>query len=337
VTFVKSLSVLLPPARPTSPEEVASAPEWRGVRECPEQPPAELAIQAGRAALAAAELPASDVAWLIHCGAGLQGSPGWPVHHHIQQGVLGRDGNALEIRQYCAGGLTSWVVADGLARAGNTVICTGADNWSWEDRFATSRSVGGVAFSDAAHAAVLSRGGGFAKILGIGQASCPEQAQYWRTREAFWEHATMADFRASVSRVAGSRTRDSVRDIFQMFVRAVTMALKEANLSPQYVTHFVPHSSRSGEPFLSVAKAVGLPWADSLHQNNLDHGYLGVSTQSVGLVQLAKDGSLSTDSIVLFLASEYGLSATAIAVRIVRPPVVSIDGSLECLSDPDTR
>jgi 3-oxoacyl-[acyl-carrier-protein] synthase-3 len=336
VTFVKSLSVLLPTPRPTLPEEVASAPEWRGVCEFPQQAPADMAIEAGRAALAVAELPASAVAWLIHCGSGYQGSAGWPVHHHIQHGVIGREGNALEIRQYCAGGLTSWMVADNLARAGKAVVCTGADNWSWDDRFATSRSVGAEAASDVAHAAVLSTRGGFAKILGIGTASCPEQSQYWRTREGFWEHVTGADIRATVSRVIGCLTSDSLRDSFRMVVRAVTAALSDANLSPQYVTHFVPHSTRSGEPYRSLAKAIGLPWAESLHQNNLDHGYLGVSTQPAGLLRLAKDGALSTDSIVLLLAAEYGVSATAIAVRIVAPPVVSTDGSIECMSNPDT-
>jgi 3-oxoacyl-[acyl-carrier-protein] synthase III len=295
-----------------------------------------MAIQVGRAALAAAELPPSDVNWVIHAGSGYQGSPGWPVHHHIQHGVIGREGNAMEIRKSCAGGLTSWVVADGLARSGNAVICTGADNWSWEDRFATSRTLRWIAFSDVAHAAVLSPRSGFAKILGIGHASCPDRSPWWQTREAFWEHATGADFRDVVSRVIDGRTTESARETFYMLVRAVTAALADANLSPQYVTHFVPHSTHSGEPYRSVAKAVGLPWADSLHQHNLDHGYLGVSTQPVGLLRLAKDGSLTADSIVLLLAVEHDVSATAIAVRISRPPTLSTDGPVATMSNPGT-
>jgi hypothetical protein len=92
------------------------------------------------------------------------------------------------------------------------------------------------------------------------------------------------------------------------------------------VTHFVPHSSTSGEPYRFVAKAVGLPWAESLYQNNLDHGYLGVSTEVAGLVQLAESGELQADSIVLLLAAEYQLSATAVVLHIIRPPAVSVDG-----------
>lgn len=332
MSFVESVGLLLPGSRPTTAAEVGSAPQWRGVCECPHGSPADMAIRTGRATLAVAGTAPSDIAWVIHCGSGYQGSAGWPVHHHIQDGVVGHHGNALELRQYCAGGLTSWVIADPMASSGSTVMCTGADNWSWDDRFATSRSVGGEPFSDVAHAAVISPGTGFAKILGTATASCPDQSDPWRTRDAYWEHATRDDFRAAYSRAVGARTSTANSDSFHMLLRAATTALTETHLSPQYVTHFVPHSSGSGEPYRTVAKALGLPWAESLYENNLDHGYLGVSTEVAGLVQLAESGDLQADSIVLLLAAEYQLSATAIVLAIIRPPVVSGDGVIHTAS-----
>lgn len=326
MAFIESVGLLLPASRPTSPDEVASAPDWRAVCELPHGSPADMAIQVGGATLAAASSVPSDVGWVIHCGSGYQGSLAWPVHHHIQNGIVGGHGSALELRQYCAGGLTSWAIADPMASSGSTVICTGADNWSWGDRFMTSRSVGGEPFSDVAHATVISPRAGFAQILGAATASCPDQSVPWRTREAYWEHTRCDDFRAAYSRSVGSRTSDANRDSFHMLVHAVTTALNETHLSPQYVTHFVPHSSTSGQPYRSVARAVGLPWAESLYQNNLDHGYLGVSTEVAGLVQLAESGELQADSIVLLLAAEYQLSATAVVLRIIRTPVMSVDG-----------
>jgi 3-oxoacyl-[acyl-carrier-protein] synthase III len=285
-----------------------------------------MAIQVGKATLTAASSTPSDVGWVIHCGAGYQGSVGWPVHHHIQDGIVGGHGNALELRQYCAGGLTSWVIAEPMASSGSTLICTGADNWSWDDRFVTSRSVGSGPFSDVAHAAVISPRAGFAKIMGMATASCPDQSSSWRTREAYWEHAGRDDFRAAYSRAVAWRTSDANRDSFHMMLHAVRMALTQTHLSPQYVTHFVPHSSTNGEPYRSVANAIGLPWEESLHQNNLDHGYLGVSTEVAGLIHLAKAGDLQVDSIVVLLAAEYQLSATAVVLGIIRPPVMSVDG-----------
>jgi 3-oxoacyl-[acyl-carrier-protein] synthase III len=326
VAFIESIGLLLPAPRPASPGEVAFAPKWRAVCEYPDSSPAEMAIQVGGATLAAAASAPSDVGWVIHCGAGYQGSQGWPVHHHIQDGIVGRHGTAFELRQYCAGGLTAWVVADSMTACGRTVICTGADNWSWGDRFATSRAVGGEAFSDVAHATIISPQTGFAKILGTATASCPEQSGPWRTREAYWEHASMDDLRAAFSCAVGSWTSDNTRDSFQMLVRAAMAALTAARLGPKYVTHFVPHSSATGEPYRSVARCVGLPWEESRHQNNLDHGYLGVSAEVAGLIQLAESGELDADSIVLLLAAEYMLGATAVVLRIIRPPAVSVDG-----------
>jgi 3-oxoacyl-[acyl-carrier-protein] synthase III len=327
VAFIESVGLLLPTPRPTSREEVASAPGWRGVCELPQGSPAEMAIQVGSATLAAGASEPSDVGWVIHCGSGYQGSAGWPVHHHIQDGVVGGQGTAFELRQYCAGGLTSWVIADSMASAGSTVICTGADNWSWDDRFVISRSVGGPPFSDVAHATVVSPRAGFAKILGTATASCPEQSGPFRTREAYWEHASRDDFQAAFSRAARCRTPDTNRRTFHMMAHAAKSALAEAHLSPQYVTHFVPHnSSCSGEPFRSVAKAIDLPWAESLHQHSLDHSDLGVSTEVASLVQLTKSAELQSNSIVLLLATGYALTATAVVLRIIRSPVTSVDG-----------
>jgi len=63
-----------------------------------------------------------------------------------------------------------------------------------------------------------------------------------------------------------------------------------------------------------------------LHQRNLDHGYLGVSAEVAGLVDLAESGALRKDSIVLLLAAEYQLTATAVILAITESPIVSGDG-----------
>jgi hypothetical protein len=117
-----------------------------------------------------------------------------------------------------------------------------------------------------------------------------------------------------------------------MFMCAIRAALANAKVSPQYVTHFVPQGSDSGQPFRSLANLAGLPWSTELHQHNLDHGYLGVSTHADGLVYLGQNGCLRADSIVLLLAAEYELSATAIVLKVVRPPRVSTDGLIQVIA-----
>ena len=326
MTSLDSVAVLRPVPRPIAPEDVAPGCQWRAVCEYPGATPAQMAVQAGRAALGAAGARADQVRWVLHAGVGPQGSQGWPVHHHIQNGIVGCHGNALEMKQNCAGGLTSWLVASRLLDTAGYSICTGADNWSWSDRLATCRTVGGEPFSDVAHATVISPGGGFAKLLGSGTASCPGLADDWRVHETFWENTNGGDFHDAYARATTARSEESTRASFRMFVCAARAALADARLSPQYVTHFVPQGSDSGQPFRLLTKSLGLPWSHELHQHTLDHGYLGASTHANGLVFLAEAGSLKADSIVLLLAAEYQLSATAIVLRVIRRPRAAVDG-----------
>ena len=51
-----------------------------------------------------------------------------------------------------------------------------------------------------------------------------------------------------------------------------------------------------------------------------------MSAEVAGLMRLAKSGDLQADSIALLLTTEYSLGATAVILRIIRPPVVRVDG-----------
>jgi 3-oxoacyl-[acyl-carrier-protein] synthase III len=331
VASIQSIAVLRQAPRPTADEEVAPGSGWRGVCEYPGGTPAQMAVHAGRAALATAEASAADVGWVVHSGSGPQGSQGWPVHHHIQHGIVGCHGNAVEIKQNCAGGLTSWLLGSRLLEEGGVSVCTGADNWDWSDRFVNSRTLGGEPLSDAAHAVVIAARGGWAKLISSATASSPDNADDWRTREGFWQATEAEHFGAAYAR-ATSRSDEEMRDSFRMFVRTVGTALTAARLSPQYVTHFVPQGSGSGQPYRSLAKVMGLPWSEALFEHTLDHGYLGVSTQADGLVYLAEAGDLKKDSIVLLLASEYQLSSTALVLRVMRAPQVSEDAMIRVIA-----
>lgn len=332
MTSLRSVAVLRPDPRPLLDDEVAPDCYWRAVCEYPGSTPADMAVQAGRAALSAADVGADHVDWLVHAGVGPQGSQGWPVHHHIQHRIVGCHGNALEVKQNCAGGLTSWLLATRLLDDAGYSLCTGADNWSWTDRCVNAKASGGEPFSDAAYAAVIARDAGFAKLIGSGNASYPAIADDWRVHDAFWDNTNADDFGRAYARATAARSLDSMRRSLRMFLCAIRGALNDAKLSPQYVTHFVPQSSDTGQPFRSLANLLGLPWSDELHQHNLDHGYLGVSTQADGLVCLAQTGGLRADSIVLLLAVEYELSATALVLRLTRRPRVSTDGVIQVIA-----
>ncbi|WAJ46368.1 hypothetical protein OK015_07840 [Mycobacterium sp. Aquia_216] len=332
MTSLRSVAVLRPTPRPIAAGDLGPDCHWRAVCEYHGGTPADMAVQVGKAALAAADADVDSARWLLHAGVGPQGSQGWPVHHHIQNGVVGSHGNALEVKQNCAGGLTSWLLASRLLDEAGYAICTGADNWSWSDRLATCRAVGGEPFSDVAYSTVISKRGGFAKLMGSGTASCPDMADDWRVHDSFWENTRTDDFYNAYTRATALRSDESLRQSFQMFGCAINAALADARVSAQYVDYFVPQGSDTGQPFRALAKLLGLPWSEELHRHTLDHGYLGVSTQADGLIFLARAGRLKKDSIVLLLAAEYQLSATAVVLRVARPPQVQAEGMTQVIS-----
>jgi 3-oxoacyl-[acyl-carrier-protein] synthase III len=320
-SYLSAVSVLLPEAIPAS-GEVASAPEWRSVCQDPGRTPVDMAIESGRPAVENCRIERERFDWLIHTGSGPQGTRSWPAHHAIQSALLGSNGNALEVRQFCAGGLSSWVLAERLRHHDRAIVCTAADNWSWTDRFAVSRNDGGEPGADLASTAVIGPDG-FAQILGSGNASCPEHAEAWFSDDRYWELQPNEEFRTVYARALSSQTSSSVSALVEMVRNAILFALDDAGVSPSEVTHFVAPSSRTGEPYRHLAGEIGLPWSDDLYRFHLEHGYLSVSAQAAALVTLAEAGSLTAGSTVLLTATEYNVSTTAMVMRISRSPKVS--------------
>jgi 3-oxoacyl-[acyl-carrier-protein] synthase III len=280
-----------------------------------------MAIESGRPAVENCGIERERFDWLIHTGSGPQGTRSWPAHHAIQSALLGSSGNALEVRQFCAGGLSSWLLAERLRFGDRAVVCTAADNWSWTDRYAVSRDNGGEPGADLASAVVIGPNG-FAHILGSGNASCPDHAEAWRSDDRYWELQPNEEFSAVYARALSSQTSSSVAALVEMIRSAMLFALEDAGVPPSDVTHFVAPSSRRGEPYRHLAGEIGLPWSDDLYRFHLEHGYLSVSAQAAALARLAVAGSLTEGSTVLLLATEYNVSATAMVVRISRAPEV---------------
>ena len=263
-SYLSAVSVLLPEALPVS-EEVASAPEWRAVCQAPGRTPVDMAIEAGRPAVENCTFEPDLFDWLIHAGSGPQGTRSWPAHHAIQSALLGSNGNAFEVRQFCAGGLLSWVVAERMRHGDRAVVCTAADNWSWTDRFAVSRNDSGEPGADLASAAVVGPTG-FGQILGSGNADRPEAAEAWRSDDRYWELQPNEEYRDIYARALASQTASSVSAMIQMMRKAIQCALDDAGVEAADVTHFVPPSSRTGQPYRHVARRLGLPWSDDLYQ-----------------------------------------------------------------------
>lgn len=136
----------------------------------PDQAPPDMAVRAGRLALARSGIDAAQVSLLLHASIWYQGLDMWAPSAYIQHALLGenRTAHALDICQMCAG------IVSGLQLAADHLIADPARTAAvitTADRFAPPTidrwhvEGGKIIYGDGAGALVLARSRGFARLL----------------------------------------------------------------------------------------------------------------------------------------------------------------------------
>jgi 3-oxoacyl-[acyl-carrier-protein] synthase-3 len=129
----------------------------------------EMAVRAGRLAVAQAGIDKDDYRLLLHATAGFAGLDGHNVASYIQHQVLDGAGVSFEIRQQSNGAMAGIELAAAhLAANGDraAALITAADRFDlpvW-DRW---RAYHGLVLADGGSAAVFSRRPGFARLLSL--------------------------------------------------------------------------------------------------------------------------------------------------------------------------
>ena len=136
-----------------------------------------MAAAAGRVALARSGYRGADVGLLLHAVTAYNGLDGWNAGCYLQQEMLGGSGLSFEIRQLSNGAVASIELAaaylaaspaSGAAAGGSgecdAAMITAADQFA-EPAWDRWRTTWGLVYADGASAAVVSRGGGFARVL----------------------------------------------------------------------------------------------------------------------------------------------------------------------------
>ncbi|MFG2885279.1 ketoacyl-ACP synthase III family protein [Streptomyces sp. NPDC048297] len=169
------------------PPGLAAATGTVSVAHSPDESAAEMAAHAARTALARAGSGPADVDLLLHADTYHQGQDLWPVGSYIQREALGNSCLALEIRQMSNGGLAAVDLASAYLTAGHghgDALLTAADRFCEPgiDRWQTDP---GTPYGDGASALVLSRRGGFARLVSLALHADPELEPMHRGEEPF--------------------------------------------------------------------------------------------------------------------------------------------------------
>lgn len=323
-------------AAPGCDEDVYRLGGWTGATVAGDLPAPEMAARAGIQALERSSAGPADIGYLLYCGVSHQGPDLWTPPQYVQRRTIGGRVPAVEIRQTCNGMLAALELAAfqlAGAATGRAVLIAGADNWGhpmidrWRYASAALRSSRPSILGDGGAAAVLVRGGGFARLLAVGSASLPELEEMYRAgRPVFPPDCTVGrsadlDSRFKHYEKTGELT---VADAMALLNRARTdvarQVLDEAGVTPDQVTR-VTHVFTGVAGYLQlILRPLGIDPARGMLELGRGIGHMGVGDQLVGLNHLVETGQVGPGDHVLMMSNGAGAAVAAAVVAIDSAP-----------------
>ncbi|MFD5427843.1 ketoacyl-ACP synthase III family protein [Streptomyces sp. NPDC127084] len=333
--YIRGTSVRLPSvasvadavAQGACPPKVASATGMVSVAYSPDESAAEMAAAAARTAVDRAGCSPEDIDLLLHADTYHQGQDLWPVASYIQREALGNSCPALEIRQMSNGGLAAIDLATAYLRAGHgscEALLTTADRFC-EPGIDRWRTDPGTPYADGATALVLSRRGGFGRLLSLALLADPDLEPLHRGDEPFtrapFGHRMPVDFdeakRAFIGRVGMSyaitRAHNGQQTVIKQALADAGMELADA----RWV--ILPHFGRRRlqsiyyQPFGIDPERTTWDWSRTV-------GHLGAGDQFAGLDHLVVSGRARPGDRCVLISVGAGYSWGCAVLEITEQP-----------------
>jgi 3-oxoacyl-[acyl-carrier-protein] synthase III len=286
-----------------------------------------MAAAAGRVALERSGYRGRDVSLLLHAVTAYNGLDGWNAGCYLQQEILGGSGLSFEIRQLSNGAVASIELAAAYLAASpgsGAAMITAADQFAepaW-DRWRTSW---GLVYADGASAAVVSRSGGFARVIsavtvtdpgleGLHRGSlafgpCPDTGDYpvdFRARAL--DYGQAVDIAAVTGRIAaGLRS-------------AVTTAATEAGIEIGEADHYVVPSFGRELLRQQCLDVLDIRIERSTWGWGATVGHMGAADQFASLTYLSEAGRLNPGDLALIIGIGGGFNWTCVVLDIIDRP-----------------
>ncbi|MFB7939393.1 ketoacyl-ACP synthase III family protein [Streptomyces sp. NPDC004779] len=309
------------------PPATAAATGTVSVAVSPDESAAEMAVTAARSALARAGSGPRDIDLILHADTYHQGQDLWPVASYIQREAVHNSCTALEIRQMSNGGMaalelaTAYLAADrnrcdALLTTADRFCPPGIDRW---------RTDPGTPYADGATALVLSRRGGYARLLSLSLLSDPELEPMHRGDEPFgpapFSHRIPVDFeaakRAFLAEVglsyALTRANAGQRKVVKEALADAGMELAEADWF--LLPHFGLRRLRS-----IYLQPYGIDPARTTWDWSRTVGHLGAGDQFAGLDRLVVSGRAAPGDRCVLIGVGAGYTWGCAVVEILDRP-----------------
>ncbi|MFK0173623.1 ketoacyl-ACP synthase III family protein [Streptomyces sp. NPDC090306] len=333
--YIRGTSTRLPSRIPIAdavasgacPPATATQTGMESVAYSPDESAAEMAAAAARTALRRAGTDGGDVDLLLHADTYHQGQDLWPVASYIQRETLGNACQAVEIRQMSNGGLAGLDLATAYLTAGHghsDALITTADRFCAPgiDRWTTDP---GTPYADGATALVLSRRGGYARLVSLALHADPELEPLHRGDDPFttapFGHRMPVDFEAAKRSFVGragisyaiTRAHGGQQTVIKQALADAGSELAEAD----WVV--LPHFGRRRLTSIYY-KPFGIDPARTTWEYSRTVGHLGAGDQFAGLDHLTVSGRAKPGDRVVLVSVGAGYSWGCAVLDILEQP-----------------
>lgn len=307
--------------------------EWersglRSISVAGDTPAPDLAVEAVRSALKSAGPAGEGISGLFHSSVHPQGPDGWSAPHYINHLTIDRPVISAEVRNGCVGAFSALELAAcflSAVPAREAALVTAADNFGTPavDRWHASQQ---YVLADGGGALVLSRAGGFARLLAVGSVSDPELEFKHRFGEPLFPPGLTVgrklDFRgrkAAFQRELRAGALPPVGDFGDILIDCVERTLAEAGAKLADVARVVHDGfTREGvrDMFLDP---LGLPEKLGIWEFTRTVGHAGPLDMIRGLEHVWRGREAAAGELVLLLGCAPGMEAACAVVEISRP------------------
>jgi 3-oxoacyl-[acyl-carrier-protein] synthase-3 len=284
----------------------------------------EMSVLAGRAAVSRSGLSPDDIGLVLNSSCGYLGLEMWPAAAYVANQTVGAAAPGIDLQQRCNAGISSLALAAGYIGTGftNAVLLTSGDNFAppWVDRWNVQLN---LIFADGAGALVLSKTGGFARLLSTTMGAenslepwnrgdspfttMPGQEIPLRLRERGVQHAAAPEAQGSWERYEAA------------LMRTVEQAVADAGVTTADISKVtVPFIHRGVSP--ENYELLGFDEKQSTWDLGRRIGHVGAADAFLGLDHLVQQNAIGPGDLVLMAAAGAGFSFSASVLEILETP-----------------
>ncbi|MEV4158303.1 ketoacyl-ACP synthase III family protein [Nocardia salmonicida] len=291
-------------------------------------PAPDLAVAAGRRALAGSGVDVVDIAGVFHTNVHPQGPDGWSAQHYVNRNTVNRPVTSVEIRNGCIGFFSAVHLGAcflGADVGRSAVLVTAGDNFGTPavDRWSASRL---FVLADGGGAVVLSKRGGFARLVAIDSVSDPSLEYRHRGGERMFPPGITAgrmlnfDERLEYSRREGLAGGPVFTDFGAVLIDAVERVLKDAGVGLDDIARVV-HDGFTQEGLHAIfLDPLGIDEERGIWEYTRTVGHAGPVDQIRGLEYLWRSGAVGIGDHVLLVSDAPGMEAACAVIEIIDAP-----------------